>query len=170
MNHREKIIIFLAIFAALYGLFDYFIFSSSKNNKDGTIQSEITKKTLKGLTKINENLTALKTMYENQKEDSYVISMIETEWENDPFIKFNTPSEKSVGKSMEVTTTIDIMDLKYSGFIQFGKKIFAVINGMEYATGEYIKNTEYKIVRITSNTIVLNNDKNKQTVLFLKEE
>ena len=170
MNNRERIIIVLAILAAFYGVFNYFIFSSSKKSKNEMVQSETTKKNLEMITKIDENLISLKVLSENNEEVAYLISMIESEWENDPFIKFEKSLEKTIEKNLESAKTKDNIDLNYSGFIQFGEKILAVINGMEYETGEHIRGTEYEIVRITSNTVVLNIDKNRQTMLFLKEE
>ena len=170
MNKREKIIIFLAVSALLYGIFDYFVFSSLKNSSDEAIQSETTKNNLAVLTTLDGKLASLQIMAKNQNKDSYLISMIESEWKNDPFLKLTKAPEKFVDKSMESAATIDVLELNYSGFIQYDKRIFAVINGMEYVAGEYIKDTEYQIVRITSNKIVLTIDKNRQTVLFLKEE
>lgn len=170
MNKREKIIIFLAVSALLYGIFDYFVFSSLKNSSDEAIQSETTKNNLAVLTTLDGKLASLQIMAKNQNKDSYLISMIESEWKNDPFLKLKKAPEKFVDKSMESAATIDVLELNYSGFIQYDKRIFAVINGMEYVAGEYIKDTEYQIVRITSNKIVLTIDKNRQTVLFLKEE
>lgn len=170
MNNRKKIIIVLAALAVFYGVFDYFLFSASKKNSDEKVQSEITQKNLEMITKIDENLISLKVLSENKEEVAYLISMIESEWKNDPFMKFEKSLEKTIEKNLESAKTNDNIDLNYSGFIQFGEKILAVINGMEYETGEYIRGTEYEIVRITSNTVVLNIDKNRQTMLFLKEE
>lgn len=169
MNNREKIVIFLAIFAIFYGTFDYFIFSSPKKNKAEIVQSEKAIKNSEMMTKINENLISLEVMTENEKEVAYLISLIESEWKNDPFIKLEKQLDKTIEKNQGSAITKDNIALDYSGFVQFGEKILAVVNGMEYTTGEYIIGTEFKIVRITPKTVVLNiND--RQIILSIKEE
>ena len=57
MAKREKIIIIIAILALFYGVLDYFILSSDKNEP---IQSETANQASKILEKIDNNLASLK--------------------------------------------------------------------------------------------------------------
>ena len=169
MSKREKIIIFLVLFVALYGLIDFFLQPSPGKDKNKTGHSEILSKSLKKLAHINDRLISLRVKTGNNERTDYFISMIESEWENDPFIKKENPFQTINKKNAGSVIIDDNTGLSYSGFLQFGKKILAVINGMEYTTGEYITNTGYKIIKITPDSVVLDID-NRQTRLFLKEE
>lgn len=169
MNKREKIIIFLALFVALYGLIDFFLLSSPGKDKNKTGQSEILNRSFKKLTQINERLVSLRVKIKNNERTDYLISMIESEWENDPFIKKENPFQTINKKNAVHVIFDDKKGFFYSGFIQFDNKILAVINGMEYTTGNYIADTGYKIIKITPDFVILDID-NRQTRLFLKEE
>jgi hypothetical protein len=169
MSKREKIIIFLALFAALYGLIDFFLLSSPGKDKDQTGQSEILNRSFKKLAQINDRLVSLRVKTENNERADYLISMIESDWENDPFINLENPVQKINNKNAVHVIIDDNTGLSYSRFIQFDNKILAVINGMEYTTGEHITDTGYKIIKITPDSVVLDID-NRQTRLFLKEE
>lgn len=165
MNKREKIIIVIAILVLSYGAFDYFILSSDKNEKNETIQSETANQVSKMLEKINKNLISLEIIEQKKTNADYLISRIESEWKNDPFSK----SDKFSGKSQKPAPSTEISAFTYSGFIKLGNKMLAVIDGMEYTTGEYIKDSEYKIIRITPQKVVINTNMNTQIVIYLKD-
>lgn len=164
MSKREKIIIFITVTAVLYGLLDYFVFSASQTNEKK--QSLTASQSSELFNKININLLILESMIANKEKNDYLLPMIEFEWKLDPFKKFEKPLEKI----QESAITKEHADLIYSGFIKLGNKIFALINGKEYKTGEYIKDTVYKIVLITPAKVVFNIDEKNQTILYLKEE
>lgn len=165
MNKREKIIVLLAVFAAFYGILDYFVFSSSKTGADEKISSEALNETSHILGKIDTGLLSLASMGKNNNQTDYQMSMIESEWKRNPFEK---PVGKSPGKK-ETATPGATQDFVYSGFIQVGQKIFVIINGMEYTKGDTIKDSDYKIFKVTPNSVVLIYDENKQMILHLKE-
>ncbi|MCP4670927.1 MAG: hypothetical protein GY857_06445 [Desulfobacula sp.] len=165
MNKREKIILLLTIAAALYGILDYFVFSSEE--KGPKTESEYKSDNNQILKQINSNLTSLLSTAANKKNADHFINMVESEWKKDPFTKLKKPLEKMEDSDI----TIDnIPVLEYSGFIQINNKIFAVINEMEYTIGEHIKNTAYKIIGITPGEVVLNINKDKQMIIYLKED
>ncbi|RLB90901.1 MAG: hypothetical protein DRH26_08865 [Deltaproteobacteria bacterium] len=158
MEKREKIILILAGLVLLYGAFDYFILSSDKNE---TMQSETENKFTGFLESINASLTSLNILEQKKSNPDYFISMIESEWKNDPFSKIKRNQKTTIDKEMA--------GLMYSGFIKFGNKMLAVIDGMEYTTGENIKDSGYKIIRISSKNVILINKLNKKIVLYLTE-
>jgi len=164
MSKREKIITFFTITAVLYGLLDYFVFSASQTNEKKQILTASQNSELSD--KIKTNIPILRSMIINKERTDYLIPMIESEWKYDPFKKFGKFLEKNQESAMAKENT----DLIYSGFIKSGKKIFALINGKEYKTGEYITDTVYKIVLITPEKVVFNIDGKNQTILYLKEE
>ncbi len=162
MKKREKIILVLAISALLYGAVDYFILSSGKNE---TINSDTANQFSGFIEKINATLINLNIIEQKKANADYLISMIESEWKNDPFSKI----EKSSKGNQESAIDIEMAGLIYSGFIKLGNKMLAVIDGMEYTTGEYIKDSGYKIIRITPESVFIKNNLNKKIILYLKE-
>jgi hypothetical protein len=168
MEKREKIILVLAISALLYGGFDYFILSSDKNKG---IESVAENQFSNFIEKINTTLANLNTIEKKKANADYMISMIESEWKNDPFSKIEKLSKENQGSSLDQGSSIDteVGGWIYSGFIKLGNKMLAVIDGMEYTTGEYIKDSGYKIIRITSEKVLINSKLNKKIVLYLNE-
>ncbi len=168
MKTREKIIIVFAILALLYGGFDYFFLSSDKNQ---IIDSETQNQFSEFLEKVNATLAKLNIMEKKNTNPDYLITMIESEWANDPFSKIEKLSKKNKDGSNDQESLIDqeMSGLIYSGFIKLGNKMLAVIDGMEYTTGEIIKDSGYKIIKITREKVLINNNLNKKIVLYLNE-
>ncbi len=168
MKNREKIILVFAISALLYGVFDYFILSSGKNNG---VESVTENQFSDFIEKINTTLANLNTIEKKKPNADYLISMIESEWKNDPFSKIEKFSKKNQGSSLDQESSIDkeAEGWIYSGFIKLGNKMLAVIDGMEYTTGEYIKDSGYRIIQITSEKVLINSKLNKKIVLYLNE-
>ncbi|MBT3176193.1 MAG: hypothetical protein HOG03_01775 [Desulfobacula sp.] len=162
MKKREKIILILAITALLYGAFDYFILSSIK---DETIPSETENQFSDFLEEINTTLGNLNIIEQKTSNADYLVSMIESEWKNDPFSKIKKFSKNNQNTAIDK----EMEGLIYSGFIRFGNKMLAVIDGMEYTTGEHIKDSGYKIIRITPESVLVNNKVNKKIILYLNE-
>jgi len=162
MKKREKIILVLAILALLYGAFNYFILSPET---DKTLQSETENQFSDFLEKTNMTLVRLNILEQKKTNADYLVSMIESEWKNDPFSRVG----KTLNKNQKSAVDIKMAGLIYSGFIILGNKMLAVIDGMEYTTGEYIKDSGYKIIRITPESVFINNNLNKKIVLYLKE-
>ena len=162
MKKREKIILILAILALLYGAVDYFILSSDKNE---AINADTSNKSSDFIEKINTTLASLNIIEQKKTNADYLISMIESEWKNDPFSKIKNLSKENQKSAIYIKMT----GLIYSGFIKLGNKMLAVIDGMEYTTGEYIKDSGYKIIQITPESVIINNNLNKKIVLYLKE-
>jgi len=168
MKKREKIILVLAISALLYGGFDYFILSSDE--KEG-VESVTENQFSNFIEEINTTLTNLNTIEKKKANADYLISMIESEWKNDPFSKIEKLSKKNQESSLDQESSIDkeAQGWIYSGFIKLGNKMLAVIDGMEYTTGEYIKDSGYKIIRITSEKVLIISKLNKKIVLYINE-
>lgn len=159
MKKREKIIFGLALVAALYGLIDFFILSNKdKSNQTGVSTVEKDIKTQDFAEKCMVAISKIE-MAKMQNEWQILMSKIESEWEHDPFV------QSLISEQQEELSVADII---YSGFIIAGNNVFAVINGIEYKSGELIKKYEYKVMNITPHKIILQKNLKKGTV-FLKE-
>ncbi|MBU1342858.1 MAG: hypothetical protein KKE44_05765 [Proteobacteria bacterium] len=165
MNKREIIIISLAVIIGIYGLLDYFVFSGKKMNGED-------KKTGVAVERINAfaesaglNLSSIIAKKDFQ-DTAYLISKAEIKWDNDPFLVYD-PNEIKLEEDFSAQ---GIPELAYTGFIQAGKKVLAVVNGMEYALGEMLKDVGYKVFSITPSRVVLLTEANKEIILQLEEK
>ena len=164
MNRREIIIIVIAVAIGAYGVLDFFVLSGKKSsNGDDKIQAAITKiDTFANLSRTN--LTAVTTKQEF-KDIDYLISKAETRWKNDPFMVYGSNGAE-LDKQLEGK---ELPEMTYTGFIKAGKKMLAVINGMEYTIGEMLRDIGYKVFRITSSQVILLTGANKKITLHLEE-
>jgi len=126
MAKREKIIVFIAIAAALYGVYDFLFSSSSK--KPPVKKDEGTK--------ISSSVNNIKAELEkiSPQKDIYIVRAASVPWSKDPFS--DLPKESEVVIQQKKTVLEALKRVSYSGYMKIGEKIFAVINGMEYEAGE----------------------------------
>ncbi|HWR04927.1 MAG TPA: hypothetical protein VN419_13060 [Humidesulfovibrio sp.] len=59
------------------------------------------------------------------------------------------------GLSQEETGAAAAQELVYSGYIKIGQKIFAVLNGVEYARGDELAEGGYVVQAIDKNSVLL---------------
>ncbi|MBU3949838.1 MAG: hypothetical protein KJ826_16670 [Proteobacteria bacterium] len=154
LTKQQIIILSITVIVALYGIYDFFIAPHAKsvslNMKNESTQLEafltdITAKITKG------PITAA---------DNYTISRAEAEWKQDPFynkkslldwIKFNKHEAKSDLKSEPI--------FNYSGYIGMGNKKMAIINGIEYESGDNLETEGYVVEKIYPDKAIIINKK-----------
>jgi len=160
MKKREKIILGVALAAVLCGLIDFFILSGKNNTarKNQLIADRMNKE------KIFAEQSGVEIsqieMVREQVNGDMLISKIESEWAHDPFVQPVQADEE---------VELPVSDIIYSGYIRAGGNLFAVINGIEYQSGELIKKYEYKLINITPRKIILQKNL-KQGTVYLKED
>lgn len=164
MNKREKIIVWISILVAVYGLIDYFILSGSgSSDHDRQIASQ---KVQSGeFVKTASAALSSIAMAADDKRQLYLLTLAQTQWQKDVFVPFER-------KAASVNTTVEeapVIELVYSGFIQAGSRFIAVINGMEYLAGEIIEEAGYKVSGISPARVVLLTQANKEIILSLEE-
>lgn len=165
MNKREIIMIVIAVAIGLFGLLDFLIFSKS-NPSDQTALIKIEKN------KVNDfAITAQAQLQIIQKvtRDSnlpYWIHQAESSWVNDPFINYDLTTQTN--SQTEKRAVQNIPELDYTGFVQAGDKLMAIVNGMEYMVGEIIKEIGYKVLSITPTRVKLLTDENKKIILSIE--
>lgn len=108
------------------------------------------------------------------KEDKYIIELAEAEWKQDPLISvvLKDRPESEIQKAKAVTpVSIPDLDVSYTGFMQMGDKKFAIINGVEYATGDRLEQGDYIVHSITpSQVVIVNTGRSKKKYIFPIEE
>lgn len=162
MTRREQIIIGVALAAAVYGALDFLVLSAPDPAKYPALlarQKNASEFAARTMAKIQHIIV------QDQKSNfSQWQSRIESGWENDPFIvNPGTGSGETVSKSQTAPA------LEFSGYMQVGKKLFAVISGTEYTTGETIEPFGFLVTKILPDKVVLKKQSKYHTI-YLKEE
>ena len=103
------------------------------------------------------------------KSESYIIGMVNTEWEGNPFLDI-LPEKTSVSRDMipvekEAEAQKSMLRFTYSGFLSMGDRSLAIINGLEYAIGDWIDEGEYILDQFGTTEAVLKNKKSNKTVV-----
>lgn len=153
---RQVIILSLMMLSVLYGMYELFL-SPKKLLTYGEAKKPLDVTAL--IAEINTNLskTAL-TEFETQ-----TIKHMKAEWTNDPF--YEQKLDKETAKSKETDKSTDrlmpINNLNYTGYLELGKKKMAIINGMEYGTGEPLDIEGYVVRSINPAKVVIQNKTDK---------
>lgn len=167
MSRREKIFVFMAVLAVLYGAYSFFIASPAGKSKPATVSRGVSKE-IKAVNKnrlVKEISDVLKER-ESARAEAYIALRAEEEWTDDPFSASNISASKRTGRSMREGNFV------YSGYLEIGKKKVAIINGMDYQVGDELEMSGYKVKRISSSSVIIVDKRGggKITVPFLKED
>ncbi len=159
MSRREKIMLFMAMAAVLYGVLEWVVFSS--NEPPGAPVTAKTDDSAGFTDKMMATIMQVEIEHPHKKE---IITKIDTPWENDPFVQ---PGPQS-GSTPETSgkTVSYLPDLVYSGFVFSGERAMAIIDGNEYFVGDTVVDTGYRIIRITPDKVVIQKDQNTGEIFF----
>ena len=132
MSTREKIILCLVILAAGYAAYQFL----ADTPKRVHVETEEELIDLKKLTAdvIEEVDTAVL-----KKTEAFIIGQAVAEWKRDPFLKPGPPV-KFRPENGQAEVLAEELSFTYSGYLEMAGKKLAIINGMEYKTGEMIIN------------------------------
>ena len=108
------------------------------------------------------------------KEDKYIRQLAEAEWKQDPLISVELKDrpESEIQKAKQIApVSIPDLDIAYTGFMQMGDLKFAIINGVEYATGDRLEQGDYILRSITpSRVVIVSTGPGKKRYIFPLEE
>ena len=108
------------------------------------------------------------------EEDKYIIELAETKWKQDPLVnvELRDRPESEIQKAKQVPkAAIPDLVISYTGFMQMGDLKFAIINGVEYATGDRLEEGNYVIRSITPRRVVIvSTGPDKKRYVFPLEE
>lgn len=91
--------------------------------------------------------------------DTYRIARAEAKWECDPFYKTAAPKKPRPAKRKVIPDQLTRLKLTYSGYVEMGDKKVAVINGIDYESGEELQVAGYIIKRIEPLKVVIGHKK-----------
>ena len=170
MTTREKIIVGLMLLTVAYGI--YAVFFEGKAKPPETVAFSSTKQL--------ENLSAFITKVAEaskaglSKGDQYIIQQAETEWKQDPLISVELKDrpESELQRAKQVTrVSIPDLNVSYTGFMQMGDRKFAIINGIEYTSGDRLEQGDYIVRSITpTQVVIVSTGRSKQKFIFPLEE
>ncbi len=147
MTGREKIIITLMALACIYGIYNFFYTPSESNT------SELLTGKGEELNKFMVDVAEKINIKADSDTDAYVLKIINTEWEKDPFMEPGYILE--TGNESFIAGLVQNTRLTYSGYIKTDDRMLAIINNAEYEEGDVIEPGGYLVQRITPAEVVL---------------
>ncbi|MBK5101160.1 MAG: hypothetical protein JJE15_09245 [Desulfobacteraceae bacterium] len=135
MKKREKVILIVMFLAVIYAV--YALFLSAPKNASPVPSGE----ELKGLQALVDELKQNLQKENLSEADTYVLEKVNAEWGPDPFL------EKKIEQktSSALDGLPEDINLNYYGYLEIGKRRVAIINGMEYETGEELELEGYVV-------------------------
>lgn len=154
MTTREKIIVGIMCLTIVYGAYELLGSRRPKDKDAPTAKADTVGELKSFVADVTGKLVGEKV----SKEYQYIISKADTNWNKDPFIHSSQPLQTrrpSINLPKKPGKTTNISTYVYSGFIQLGKKKMAIINGIEYSTGEKLPDSKYYVKTITSQKVII---------------
>jgi len=151
LEKREIIILVVAALFVLYAVYAYLIAPSGKKVKAAAPGTAVTATTASVKTEsfagqISAELAASKI----SDFDKYVIKRTGTQSRGNPFLKKDLYREWLAKDKKAVTA-----ELIYSGYVDSRNNVVAIINGVEYKTGEKLVEEGYVLKRITPSKVFI---------------
>jgi len=148
MSKREKVILVIMALTIVYGAYALFINPNPK-------QAAPTASTSK-LDAFNQFISNVSTMTQDSLSeiDSYVIQHIPVEWTKDPLL--NSREDFEFKSNRETADQLaQKLALRYTGFMVMGNQKLAIIDGVEYETGETLPESDLVVEEIHSTRVVI---------------
>lgn len=152
MNKRQIIILVIMVVLVVYTGYSYLYESHS----DKSIDKD---RNTKELNKFVKETSLFLQEGRLSKVQAYSIRQAEAGWQRNPF--YTPPLKEGEGKGEKY-----VVDKKfvYSGFLETGGKKFAIINGLEYETGETLGEDMFILQSISPGYAVIRIRGKKQTI------
>jgi len=156
LTKQQIIILSVMAVAVLYAAYDFFV---APRTKPAVI--DIGKKSMELEAFIN-NITASTPKGSLSASDAYIVSRAEAQWTKDPFydrklfrewVQLKEPAKAGGGTSQK-------MSFIYSGYLmKINNKKVAIINGVEYESGDPLEIEGYVLKNIYQGKVVIINKK-----------
>jgi len=96
--------------------------------------------------------------------DSYIIEHIPAKWTKDPLLKTKNEFKFDEAGRVAEEASAQKLGITYSGFLQMDNKSLAIINGMEYETGERLRQSGYVVGAIYPTRVIILTRGGKQRI------
>ena len=165
LTTRQIIILSVMVVAIAYAAYDYFIAPRVKLD-----MIDVGEKSARLDTFINEVTTYIPTGSRSAS-DAYVVSRAEAHWKHDPFYERKSYREwVSVKEPAKAGGGAQKISFNYSGYVNMKDKRMAIINGIEYESGDPLEVEGYVLRGIYQNKVVIENVKSRSKFDVLLQE
>jgi hypothetical protein len=163
MQNRERIIVGLMIVVVAYGVYSLFLAPGEESPTPGS-QEKMTE--LKNF--VVDAATNL-TRETVSAADKYIIEQADKAWPASPFLQSgNILTSQPFEAKAEVT--VESIKLAFTGFLQTENRLLAIVNGMEYETGEQLTEPGYYVRSISPSKVVIGVENNPKTIILPLDE
>ena len=163
MLNRERIIVVLMIVVVAYGAYNLFLAPGEDLPAPGS-QEKMTE--LKNF--VVDAATNL-TRESVSAADKYIIDQADKAWPDSPFLQSgNILTSQPFEAKAEIT--VESIKLAYTGFLQTDNSLLAIVNGMEYETGEQLTESGYYVKSISPSKVVIGVENNPKTIILPLDE
>ena len=155
LTKQQIIILSVMVGTILYAAYDFFIAPRTQS-----AMIDIGKKSMELEAFIN-NITTSMPKGSLSAADAYIVSRAEAQWTKDPFydrklyrewVKLKEPAKAGGGTSQK-------MSFIYSGYLKIKNKKVAIINGVEYESGDPLEIEGYVLKNIFQGKVAIINEK-----------
>jgi hypothetical protein len=163
MLNRERIIVLLMIIAVLYGAYNLFLAPGDNPSVQDSQErmTELKNFVVDAATNLSsESVSAT---------DKYIIEQAEKVWPESPFLQSGNMLTSQPFEA-KADVKIERIKLAYTGFLQTENSLLAIVNGMEYETGEQLSQAGYYIKSISPSKVVIGIENNPKTIILPLDE
>jgi len=165
LTTRQIIILSVMVVAIAYAAYDYFIAPRVKLD-----MIDVGEKSARLDTFINEVTTYI-PKGSHSASDAYVVSRAEAHWKHDPFYERKSYREwVNVKEPAKAGGGAQKISFNYSGYVNMKDKRMAIINGIEYESGDPLEVEGYVLRGIYQNKVVIENVKSRSKFEVLLQE
>ena len=101
--------------------------------------------------------------------DKYIIDQAEKAWPDSPFLQSGSVLTTQPFEA-KAEIKVESIKLAYTGFLQTDNSFLAIVNGMEYETGEQLSAAGYYIKSISPSKVVIGMENNPKTIILPLDE
>jgi hypothetical protein len=150
LSLREKVFISLVAAAGLFALISLLYPSSS------TGTAERSERQAAQLNDFSSKLALQMARNGVLPFEAAAIKKAAEPWKKNPFLKMKRRDQVEKDQTKKTPDAVDAPKLAYSGYLRMGKRILAIIDGLEYEAGERLTDRPtLALQRISSDRIVL---------------
>lgn len=164
MSKREKIILAVMVLVVIYGVYSLFFASAKK------IAGGVPKKNPQEINQFVMGVAA-RLSDEASTKQAHVLALAKSEWPRDPFLALKPPEETRTVVETVAPEKLPEETFTYSGYLQMGDRTLAIINGIEYETGDRLEKDGSIVKKIGPERVVIGprSNRGKDRTLKLEE-
>jgi hypothetical protein len=165
LTTRQIIILSVLVVATVYAAYDFFIAPRAKRDV-----IDVGDRTAKLDAFINE-VTTYMPKGSRSAFEVYTVSRAEAHWKHDPFYERKSYREwMKVKEPARAGGGAQKISFNYSGYVNMKDKRMAIINGIEYESGDPLEVEGYVLKGIYQNKVVIENVKSRSKFEVLLQE